>query len=85
MRRVRLVALDEIGRLQAMLRRRGAALPATPDADALAALERCRKCNYQKLCAEFLASSASGIARTFCPNSHYIEVRRQQGLAFTGT
>ena len=66
------------------MRRRGAALPESPDADALAALERCRKCHYQKLCAEFLASSASGIARTFCPNSHYIEVRRQQRLAFTG-
>ena len=84
MRRLQRMALDERARLEAMLRLRGAALPPTPDADALAALERCRKCNYKKLCDELLAAPAStGGARTFCPNSHYIEACRQKGLAFT--
>ena len=77
------MALDELARLQAMLRRRGAALPASPDGDALAALERCRKCNYRKLCDAFLADGAAAGACTFCPNSHYIQVRRQKRLAFT--
>ena len=65
-----------------MLRLRGGALPRTPDADACAALERCRHCNYQKLCDEFRAAPASNDARMFCPNTHYIEVRRQKRLAF---
>jgi hypothetical protein len=78
------MALDELGRLEAMLRQRGAALPATPDADALAALERCRKCNYRKLCDEFLAARNASGASAFCPNAHYIAVRRQQRLEFTG-
>jgi len=77
------VKLDELGRLAAMLRLRGAALPGTPDADALAALERCRKCNYKKLCDEFLAVPVGNRARMFCPNSHYIETRRQHRLVFT--
>ena len=77
------MAIDELARLQAMLRLRGAALPAAPDADALAAIERCRKCNYQKLCDEFLAAPAVSGARLFCPNNHYVEVRRQQRLQFT--
>jgi len=77
------MALDDFDRLQAMLRLRGAALPPTPDADALAAIERCRKCAYKKLCDEFLAAPASNAARTFCPNTHYVEVRRQRRLAFT--
>jgi len=56
---------------------------ATPDADSLAALERCRKCNYKKLCDESLAAPLSGSARIFCPNSHYIEACRQNRLAFS--
>jgi len=75
--------LDELARLKAMLRRRGAALPQVPDADALAALARCKSCNYQKLCAEFLAAPDSSGVFTFCANSHYIAVRRQQRLEFT--
>jgi len=78
------VALDALGRLQAVLRRRGAAMPSAPDADALAALERCKKCNYTKLCDEFLAGGDAGGISTFCPNSHYIAVRRQHRLEFTG-
>jgi hypothetical protein len=77
------MALDELARLQAMLRCRGAALPRAPDADALAALERCRKCHQVKLCDEFLAAPASNGARMFCPNTHYVEARRQRRLAFT--
>ena len=77
------MAVDESTRLEAMLHSRGAALPRPPDADALAALERCRKCNYKKLCDEFLAAPVSNGARMFCPNTHYVEVRRQQRLAFT--
>lgn len=72
------MALDDLGRLEAMLRQRGAALPAEPDTDALAALERCRKCNYQKLCVEFIAVRGANGPATFCPNSHYIAVRRQR-------
>jgi hypothetical protein len=79
------MALDELARLQAMLASRGAALPPSPDADALAALERCKNCNYKKLCAEFLASPTAGGSRAFCPNAHYIEVRRQRRLEFTAT
>ena len=75
--------LDELGRLKAMLVRRGAALPASPDADTQAALERCKRCHYKKLCDEFLAARVSNGLRAFCPNTHYIEARRQQGLAFT--
>lgn len=75
--------LDDLARLQAMLRHRGAALPKTPDADSLAALERCRKCSYKKLCDEFLAAPVSRSARMFCPNSHYIEACRQNRLAFS--
>ena len=74
---------DELARLAAMLRARGAALPKAPDANALAALERCRKCNYQKLCEQFLAAPDSNGARMFCPNTHYIEALRQKRLAFT--
>ena len=66
-----------------MLHSRGAALPPTPDADALAALERCRKCHHVKLCDEFLAAPAPNGARIFCPNTHYVEARRQKRLAFT--
>jgi hypothetical protein len=76
------MALDPLSRLRAMLRLRGAALPATPDADALAALERCKACHYKKLCDEFLAAPDSSGARMFCPNTHYAEVRRHSRLAF---
>lgn len=77
------MALDDLARLERLLRRRGAALPKSPDRDALDALERCRKCNYKALCDESIAAADTTRARTFCPNSHYIEVRRQQGLAFS--
>ena len=70
------MARDDLARLQAMLDRRGAALPATPDADALAALERCRRCLRKALCDEFLAAPAPGGSRAFCPNTHYVEARR---------
>ena len=78
------MAVDELGRLEAMLRRRGAALPESPDADALAALQRCKSCNYKTLCDEFLSAHSASGSRAFCPNSHYIEVRRQQRIDFTG-
>lgn len=74
------MTLDELARLRAMFARRGAVWPAAPDADALAALERCRKCNYKKLCDEFLADRVSNTARMFCPNTHYIEIRRHCSL-----
>ena len=76
--------LDELARLKAMLRRRGTALPNVPDADALAALERCKSCNYQGPCAEFLAAPDSGGVFALCANSHYVAVRRQRHLEFTG-
>lgn len=74
--------MDDLARLQAILLLRGAMLPARPDADALAALERCRSCNYKKLCNEWLAARPAAGAWTFCPNAHYIAVRRQQRLQF---
>ena len=75
------MALDELSRLEAMAARRGAALPLVPDADARAALERCGRCNYKKLCDEALASpSADG--RAFCPNTHYLAALRERRLAF---
>jgi hypothetical protein len=77
------VALDDLTRLEAMLAGRGAGLPASPDGDALAALERCKTCHHKKLCDEFLAAGAPGASRAFCPNSHYIEVRRHSRLSFS--
>ena len=77
------MAIDDFARLRAMLACRGAALPRSPDAEALAAIQRCKKCNYVKLCDEFLAAPSSSASRAFCPNTHYIEVRRQRRLAFT--
>lgn len=77
------MALDELARLAAMLAGRGAGLPPAPDADTLAALERCRKCHYTKLCDEFLAAPSANGARLFCPNTHYVEARRQNRLAFS--
>ena len=74
------MALDELARLRAMFARLGGAWPATPDADALAALDRCRKCHYRKLCDEFLADPLSNAARMFCPNTHYIQIRRHCSL-----
>jgi hypothetical protein len=79
------MALDDLARLEAMLASRGAGLPVAADADALAALERCRKCHHKKLCDKFLAVPAANAARSFCPNAHYVEVRRHLRLAFTAT
>jgi hypothetical protein len=69
-------------RLLAMLRRRGAALPNPPDADALSALSRCESCRYTQLCDELLASPGHGGYRAFCPNAHYVEQQREQRLQF---
>ncbi len=69
-------------RLEAMLRRRGAALPEPPDADALAAIARCETCRHTDLCAELVASPGSGRNRSFCPNTGYVEALRQRSLAF---
>lgn len=77
------MALDDLSRLEAMLGLRGAALPAAPNADALAALQRCKKCNYKKMCDEFLAAADATGSRAFCPNTHYIEARRQKRLSFS--
>jgi len=66
-------------RLLAMLRRRGAALPVAPDADALAAIERCEKCRHTSLCDQLLATPGSGGYRGFCPNAPYVEQRRAAG------
>lgn len=73
--------LDDLGRLEALARRRGAALPTSPDADALAAIARCGKCHYKKLCDETIASAA-GDGRAFCPNTHYLAALRERRLAF---
>ncbi|HET7197278.1 MAG TPA: hypothetical protein VFI86_01320 [Burkholderiales bacterium] len=68
-------------RLLAMLRRRGAALPSPPDADALAAVRRCEKCPHTRLCDELLAAPGSGGYRGFCANAPYVEQRRAAGGA----
>lgn len=73
--------LDDLGRLKAIAHRRGAALPGTPDADALAAIARCGKCHYKQLCDETIASTA-GDGRAFCPNTHYLAALRERRLAF---
>jgi hypothetical protein len=82
---VKSARLDAVSRLEAMLRRRGAALPQIPDADSLAALERCASCGSTALCDELLASAGNGGNRSFCPNTHYVEALRQRGLAFAKT
>jgi hypothetical protein len=69
-------------RLLAMLRRRGATLPARPDADALQAIKRCEACRHAALCDELLASPGSGGNRSFCPNAPYVEQRREKELTF---
>ena len=69
-------------RLIAMLRRRGAALPNPPDADALAAARRCEQCRHGALCDELLATPGNGGNRSFCPNSGYVEQMRERGLKF---
>lgn len=69
-------------RLLAMLRRRGATLPNPPDADALAAIERCEACPHTALCDELLAQPGSGGSRTFCVNAGYIAQQRERGLKF---
>ena len=69
-------------RLLAMLRRRGAMLPQSPDADALAAVKRCEACPHTALCDELLASPGNGGYRAFCPNSAYVEQRREGSLKF---
>ena len=79
MRIMRTGALDALGRLEAMARRRRTGLPSAPDADSLAAVERCRQCHYRKLCDEALAS-ADGDGRAFCPNTHYLAALRARLL-----
>jgi hypothetical protein len=74
--------IDRMKRLMAMLRRRCAVLPNPPDADALAAVHRCDRCAYTKLCDDLLASPGNGGQRSFCPNAGYIEQLRERGLKF---
>ncbi|HEY5899601.1 MAG TPA: DUF6455 family protein [Burkholderiales bacterium] len=74
--------LPAVSRLEAMLRRRGAALPESPDADSMAAIARCETCRHTELCDELLASAGNGGNRSFCPNTHYVEALRQRRLAF---
>jgi hypothetical protein len=69
-------------RLIEMLRRRGAALPSSPDADALAAVQRCEACNAKALCDEYLAARNSAAGRSFCPNGPYVESLREARLKF---
>ena len=69
-------------RLLAMLRRRGAGLPESPDADALGAIRRCEACRHTALCDELLASPGNGGYRAFCPNAGYVEQRRERSLKF---
>ncbi len=69
-------------RFLAMLRRRGAAAPNPPDADALAAAKRCEQCPHTALCDELLATPGHGGNRSFCPNSGYIEQLRERALKF---
>jgi hypothetical protein len=77
--------LSALSRLEAMLHRRGGALPEVPDADSLAAIARCQTCRSTALCDELLASPGSSGNRSFCPNTHYVEALRQRGLAFAKT
>jgi len=65
-----------------MLRRRGATLPARPDADALRAIARCETCLRTALCDELLASPGNGGYRGFCPNAQYVEYLRDKELTF---
>jgi len=74
--------MKTIRRLYAMLRRRAAALPKPLDADARAAIARCRACPATELCDELLASPGNGGYRAFCPNAHYVEHRREITLKF---
>ena len=76
------MAITKLVRLYVMLRRRGAALPNPPDADAMAALARCERCLHQGFCDELLASPGSGGNRSFCPNAHYVERQREARLKF---
>lgn len=69
-------------RFAAMLRRRGATLPEPLDADARAALVRCAQCVAAALCDELLRTPGNGGYRGFCPNTHYIEWRRESVLKF---
>ena len=70
-------------RLPEMLRRRGAVLPEPADRDAQAAVVRCAACRNTQACDAWLAELASKAPRTFCPNSGYVEYRRQISLQFT--
>lgn len=75
------MAMSAAQRLAAMLARRGAALPPVADADTEAALHRCASCAAKALCDEYLASAGKGY-RGFCPNTHYVESRRERQLKF---
>jgi uncharacterized protein DUF6455 len=76
------MAMNPAQRLAAMLARRGASLPPVADADTHAAIARCTSCPAKKLCDELLASPGTSGYRGFCPNTHYVESRRQAGLKF---
>ena len=69
-------------RLFEMLRRRSAALPEPRDASAQAAIARCEQCHAKALCDAWLAAPDDKAPRTFCPNSGYVEHRRQVSLEF---
>ena len=76
------MAMTPAQRLAAMLARRGGTLPPVADADTRAALQRCADCRAKALCDELLACAGNGGYRGFCPNTHYVECRRQAGLRF---
>lgn len=76
------MAMSAAQRLAAMLARRGATLPPVADADTEAALHRCATCAAKPLCDELLATPGNGGYRAFCPNTHYVERRREGQLKF---